>query len=576
MKRFSRSMTTCALLLVVLLGATAAFADVWKFAVMGDTQWTCPTDPPGQNPNGIPVSIINQINRRLIGHGVKFVVQVGDLTENGNDTDITMRASAVRQLYEAGIGFFPMRGNHETYAKPDGSNGYGIPALRSNFPQTRGMGSTYGATNFSSPTSVSVDLEGVSYSFDYGPVGGSARFVIIDDWATASKRVDAADYRYGYSIADQQTWISSSLDKSTRGTTHAFVFSHQPLIAENHQDSLFNGYTDANPAMQNEFLASLMSNDVRCYISGHDHIHQRSIVASPDGNSKVEEIIAASNSSKFYTPKPLTDAKWHNQKSRETSLSQEMYTIGYYVFTVDGPRVTIDYYSDDHGNWASDKCYPDGGNAQTCTVAGSNVTPALNFVRKETWGYSQNGKELLVPQGGSYVLSDDTSKAVANGEAGYRRTTAKILSGTNGSMKRDYNDRQLTKAVDTGWAPGDSDLLASDIFTLWGMTDLGTATSDVYTLSMTYDRRPSKRPVRAKFGIGTKDGNGNWVNAVSGNIGGTKRFIEGPWKSGYGLGTYGIDRRTNIAWAVLNYNGSFAVANGIEPAPGHGNRRSHR
>ncbi|HVN94872.1 MAG TPA: metallophosphoesterase [Syntrophorhabdaceae bacterium] len=532
---------------------------------MGDTQWTCPTDPAGQNPNGVPASIINQINRRLIEQGVKFVVQVGDLTESGNNADIVIRARAAQHLYTAGIGFFPMRGNHETSAKPDGSNSFAIPAIQSNFPQTRGVGNTFGATNFSSPTAVSADLDGMSYSFDYG----NGRFVIIDNWATPSKRVDAANYRYGHSIADQQAWISNRLNKNTRGTTHAFVFSHQNLIGESHQDSIFTGYTNENPVMQNDFFASLMNNDVKYYISGHDHIHQRSIVASPDGNSTVEELITASNSSKFYTPKSLADAKWYGQKSRETSLSQEMYTIGYYIYTVDGPRVTADYYSDDHGNWASDKCYPDGRTPQSCAVAGNHITPTFNFVKKETWGYSQNGKEILVPQGGSYVLTDDTSRAVANGESGYRRTRAKILSGTNGSVKKDYNDRQLTKTVDTGWVPKDNNLLASDIFTLWGMADLGADKTDAYTLSITYNPHLAKHPGKASFGIGTKDIKGTWVNAVNNNVGGTKKFVRGPWKSSYGLGTYGVDRRTKTAWAVVNYNASFAVANGIEPVPGH-------
>ncbi len=568
MKRFPGVTVLCALVLAALLGTTSAFAEAWKFAVMGDTQWTCPTDPAGQNPSGVAVSIINQINRRIMEHGVKFVIQVGDLTENGYDADIGMRATAAKQLHDAGIGFFPLRGNHETMAKPEGSNGYAISAIQRSFPQTRGISSTFGATNFSSPTSVSADLDGMSYSFDYGSAAGNARFVIIDNWATPSKRVDAVDYRYGYSIADQRGWISDRLNKSTRGTTHAFVFSHQNLMGENHQDSIFTGYTDANPAMQNNFYASLTNNEVKYYISGHDHIHQRSIVASPDGKSRVEELITASNSSKFYTPKPLTDAKWAGQKSRETSLSQEMYTIGYYIYTVDGPRVTVEYYSDDHGNWSSDKCFPEGATPQTCTTAGTQITPTLNFVKKETWGYSRNGKEILVTQGQSYELSDDTSRAIANGESGYVRTTAGILSGINGSTRKDYNERQLTKTVDTGWAPKENNHLASDIFTLWGMADPGAGTTDVYTLSLTYDPRLAKSPGKRGFGIGVKDAKGTWVNAVNNNVGGTKKFVKGPWKSGYGLGTYGVDQRTKTAWAVVNYNADFAVANSIEPAPG--------
>ena len=95
------------------------------------------------------------------------------------------------------------------------------------------------------------------------------------------------------------------LNIQTRGTDHAFVFTHQPLMAEDHQDTIFSGYTNANPAWQNAFYSCLVTNGVRYYISGHDHMHQRSIIPSPDGASKVEELICASCSSKFYTPEHL-------------------------------------------------------------------------------------------------------------------------------------------------------------------------------------------------------------------------------------------------------------------------------
>jgi hypothetical protein len=539
------------------MSAAPAFADTWKFGVVCDTQWTCATDPAGQNPNAVSVSIINQLNQPFINQGVAFVIQVGDLTENGNTADVATRAAATQALYNAGIGLFPMRGNHETYANP--ANGYAIDAFRANFPQTRGLANTFGAINFSSPTSVSPDLDGMSYSFDFGPCDGNARFVVVDDWATPGKLVSAAGYSYGYSIADQQAWISQRLNKRTRETDHVFVFSHQNLMGENHQDCLFNGYTNANPDMQNAFFASLQTNSAGYYISGHDHIHQRSIIASPDGHSAVRELICASDSSKFYTPKAPNHANWFGQKGRETSVSQEMYTVGYYVFTVDGPRVTVEFYSDDHGNWLSDNSYPGSG-------LPNQTTPTLNFVLKETWGYSLNGKKFLVPQGGAYTVVQDT----------FEGTTARIPGGVNGSVATDYNGRHFTKTVDTGWthasllpvsqghgAPPFS--FASNILTLWGMADLDRSDTDVYVLSMTY-KPPFPMPSRnnTNSGIVTRNANGDWVNAVDMNTGGVKTYVKGPWKPEYGLGTYGVDVSSKTAWAVVNFNGDFAVARDIQ------------
>jgi hypothetical protein len=538
---------------------------------MGDTQWTCSSDPSGKNPNGCAASIINQVNQEFIKRGVKFVIAVGDLAEHGYDADIAVRATVAKALYDAGIGFFPMRGNHETYATskyssgaeyPGPANGevdyktngnqFAIPAIQSNFPQTRGIGNTFGAADFSSDTSVSSYLDGMAYSFDYGTSGDNARFVIIDDWVTPGKLTEAAGYPYGYSIAEQQSWIDGRLDMSKRGTVHAFVFSHQPLMANSHQDTLFTGYTNANPDAQNAFFASVKKNGVRYCISGHDHMHQRSLVASPDGTNTVEELVCASESSKFYAPKALNDPNWFGQKYRETSISQELYTVGYYIFTVQGPNVTVDYYSDDHGNWASDDDYPGNGMPK-------HVTPSLNFIKKETWGYSTNGKEFMIGGKGSADLTMVQDS--------FKNTVAKILSGTYANTAIDYTQRVLTRAVNTGWLERNNTNLNSDLFTLWGMAPTGSQyngsvfETDTYTLSLSYGS--GKISEDGSFALATKIASGYWVNAVSLNFGGTPKFVNGPWNSSYGLGTYGVDTATKTVWAVINHDGSFAAANGV-------------
>jgi hypothetical protein len=222
--------------------------------------------------------------------------------------------------------------------------------------------------------------------------------------------------------------------------------------------------------------------------------------------------------------------------------------------------VTVDYYSDDHGNWQSDGNYPNGS-GQTDT----GYTPTFKFVKKETWGYSVNGQEFLIPQGQSYTSVIDS----------FETTTARILGGTNGSTAEDYSMRPLTKTVNTGWTDVNvrrSESFssrfkkagfdpASNILTLWGMADLGIDQTDVYTLSMTYEGKETPlHSGKHGFGIATKDDRGRWVNAVDMNIGDSaQRFVVGPWKSEYGLGTYGIDPKTHTAWAVIDYNGDFAV-----------------
>jgi hypothetical protein len=532
-KKYDFSVHTAA----VTTACTPPASTAWKFGMMSDTQWTT-ADPAGQNPTTVSVSIINQLNPVFIAAGVKFVIQVGDLADTGNDADEIVRAQAAQPLLDAGIGFFPMRGNHETYGT---ANSFAIPVFQTSYPQTRGLSNTFGATNFSSPTSLSTELDGMTYSFDYN----NARFVILDTWATPSIDISAAGYTYGYSVAQQQPWINSRLDKTTRGTDHAFVMSHQPLMAESHQDTMFQGYTNANPDMQNAFYASLQSNNVKYFLAGHDHMNQNSIIASPDGLSSVHEIIGASDSSKFYTPSAVSGANWFGQKVRETPVAQELYTVGYYIFTVDGANVTVDFYSDTHGNWKSDASYPLGtGRPDT------NITPVLTFAKKQTFGYSQNGTEFLVAEGASYPTTPFT----------FSGTTAQFLAGSNTSTAMDYISRALTHAVDIGWdAP--TCATSSAILSLWGTTDIGSSNGDTIALSMSFDRNSVSDAtlVSGNFGLAAVDSAGNLTGAVAQNVGGTPNFVFGPWKASYTLGTYGVDPDTNTAWAVVNHAGRFAA-----------------
>jgi len=245
----------------------------------------------------------------------------------------------------------------------------------------------------------------------------------------------------------------------------------------------------------------------------------------------------------------LNDPNWFGQKSRETSDSQELYTVGFYIFTVDGPLVTVDFYSDDNGQWSSNASYPSGGSG-----AGPLTTPIFDFVKKETWGYSLHGAEYLVNEG-----SGGTTTQIKFG-----KTTAELFKS---STAMDFTGRSLTKTVDTWWANNPGRGAISDILTLTGVMDAGAIMSgiptDTFVLSMTYDHPETLRRDHINHGrmitLSTTDESGRWVNAVDENIGGTKNFVFGPWNASYPLGTYGVDPATKTAWAVLNYNGDFTV-----------------
>jgi hypothetical protein len=474
-----------------------------------------------------------------------------------------IRAISAQALYNAGIGFFPLRGNHDDsqgvagwfqYVYPQTQNGlnnatpadvYTVPNPEpSTFTVPTQSGSTFQiGSNFSGPTS-SLGLTGLSYAF----TANNAAFVLIDQFTPLTGAASAIpNAGGGEMIDDQQTWISSVL-QARSPTTHAFVFSHKGLITEDHVDVLFGSNPSKDPTGTDAFITALATNGVRFYINGHDHMHDHSRIYTTDGVSHyVTELTCASNSNKFYTPNiPANDVTYDVPAfghTRQVEISQELYYIPYYIVTVDGPKVTFDYYAvNSNGN-------------------GSNIptTPTLtgNWQKRETFGYSLNGKEFMIAQGSSYTtVSDSVPAGVDAYNSIFFGTSAQILGGTNGSTVKDHSGRPLTKAVNTGWAPRTFATL-SDSLTLWGMTDVAASNTDTYALSMTYDPSVVVNADRINAGHGVvlaaQDANGNWVQA------GSKKFKLGPYEANYPLGTYGVNPATNTAWAVVNQSGTFAV-----------------
>ena len=552
---FRRFGTVLSLLISIVLWPIITLASPWRFGVIADTQWTVADD--GYGPHSVPAGIIQQIDQEFIHQGVKLVVAVGDTINRSSKASIDTRALYAQDLYNAGIGFYPLRGNHDAgwigsatempSVFPQMRNGVNN-STPADIPRSLGhdthvdpaarLGSTFiVGYNFNSPdlSYNGFSKAGLTYSFDFE----NARFVLLDQWD------DSGDTNNS-TIADQQPWLTARLSDPKR-PQQAFVFGHKNLLGGNHKDNLFGNHTgddpgDADPSQQpaqNAFVKSLADNHVHYYLCGHDHHHYDSVVTSPDGSAKVHQVIGQSASTKFYTPhRPVSTA--------DVPISQDLHKIGCYIYTIDGPRVTVDYYG-----------VPVQVTAYEEIVASPELTG--HWQKLLTFGYSLNGKEFLVAEGKSYTQVKDRSPKMA----GFAGTSIQILGGTNGSRGNTDYGKPLTKAVNTGWtsraeAGGH---LNSDVLTLWGMTDVGANRADTYVLSMSFD--PSGIPTdligKGKIGLVTKTAKGKWICAVDANVGGTKRFVAGPWDCRYALGTYGINSATNRAWAVLNHAGDFAV-----------------
>ncbi len=248
---------------------------------MSDTQWIGSDD--GRNPKTVSVDIIKALNQQFINHGVKFVVQVGDLVDSTGSSQSSVattedtRAAFAQDLYNAGIGFFPLRGNHDAInlsgyefkrIYPQTTSGMmnltpgdvfhvaNADAVGQPFPLVMGLPFVIG-TNFQTPSPSITggnNWTGLSYSFDFA----NATFVLLDQFTPLQSDPTSTLSRnpFAGAIDLQQPWIDSVLSIRP-SNTHAFVFGHKGLITENHVDTLFGSDPSQDPAGQNAFITSL-------------------------------------------------------------------------------------------------------------------------------------------------------------------------------------------------------------------------------------------------------------------------------------------------------------------------------
>jgi hypothetical protein len=544
----------------------------WKFGIMADSQWYQADD--GKNPFSVAVDIRNHVIQQMINNKVKFVAHVGDLTSNasnsGSSGDIYGHALFCQDLYNAGIGYFTIRGNHEDSADcatalqtafPQTQTGMhnsapsAVTALANPDPSTLPTPVNTGApfalgTNFSSPDPWGTgDLKGLSYSFDYN----NARFVALDQFTVADAATNSA-YSITTSISAQQPWIASQLSGRAAGS-HAFVLAHKGLVLPYHTDVLLGSNPGQNVTATDTFMSTLASNGVRYLICGHDHVHDRSIVTASDGkSSSINQLVASSNSNYCYLPRNTTTFPGdvlndsYNAVPRRSIAAQETNTLGYYIVTVDGNNVTFEFYSSPSYQ-AVDLSQHQWDYQYSTSIP---VTPPLNFTLRETFGYSLVGKQFQVPFNSPFTVVSDKSP---NG------TTVQLLSGKNAVQDTDYSGLQYVRSISTGWAAG-SGAQISDVLYLWGIhSSLVTMQSETYAVQMSYPAGVDSGLLSSgKVYIAAIGDSGIWVNAVNANYGGTTNFVQGPWNSSYALGTYGVDPANNVAWAVLNYEGIFAVS----------------
>lgn len=212
---------------------------VWKFAVVGDTHVSYDSDT------------IAEMIPYFLEDGIDLILLCGDIVEGGKkttaaelETELEMWQAIFQPLYDAGIGIYPVRGNHENDADNNIMVWNGIFTGDKALPQNGPSGET-----------------NLSFSFNHK----NAFFIGLDTYVNIHKI--------------NQTWLDEQL--AVNNQPHIFVFGHEAAFKVFHSDCL-----DDFPAERNTFWNSLSDAGVKTYFCGHDHFFDATEIDDGDGNAE--------------------------------------------------------------------------------------------------------------------------------------------------------------------------------------------------------------------------------------------------------------------------------------------------
>jgi len=294
--------------------AAHAQSQKWKFMVFGDTRGTNPTS------DQINAEILGELARAATNEQPAFVLVPGDLVNSGTLSAFQDWTNIMAPVYSAGIGVYPVMGNHDT-------------------PDVNGFKAVFGAA-----------------IPDNGPAGEIDRTYFI----TYSNALVLALDNYVNANEINTNWVNSVLSTNTH--PHVFSFGHEPAFKVNHTDCL-----DDHPVDRDAFWNSLSNAQSRIYFAGHDHFYDHMRLDDGDGNTNndLHQMITGTAGA------PLANDGDYDGNNGIWSpirvLHEQQY--GYVVVEIDGYNATAMWY------------HRTGANTYTATsdVFSYSVAPVIAF-----------------------------------------------------------------------------------------------------------------------------------------------------------------------------------------------------
>jgi hypothetical protein len=247
---------------------------------------TC--DSRGGFASGINEPILAEMADEILRWNAELVIFPGDLVYGGRvspawfEEQLWAWVGIMKPLYDAGIGVYPCRGNHEVGDAWDIDWGY--------FPDPVDNFSSRWLHVFGNAARPDLRLpangpDGAKY-MSYAVIHKNALFLAVDQYGGTNHRL---------AHAVDQGWVDAQLRANRR--PHVFVFGHEPAFKLVHPDCL-----DDHPAERDAFWRRLQVGGVRAYFCGHDHFYNHARVGDGDDDpsNDVHQFVAATAGAPWY------------------------------------------------------------------------------------------------------------------------------------------------------------------------------------------------------------------------------------------------------------------------------------
>jgi hypothetical protein len=290
----------------------------WSFAVFGDTRGDGSNWP--SNPC-INTAVIEAICAAVTNDGALCAIVPGDLQHGqhagGVNTNtiagqLALWTNAVSALDRAGIPYYAVRGNHETYriaGESDPAHADWMKHIGNYLPSNGPTGEL-----------------GMTFSVPFG----NALFVGLDTYHGTN---DSGSYHQ-----INQDWLELQLAGNAQ--PHLFVFGHEPAVRAG------ISCLSAKLSQRNRFWDAIGYANGRAYLTGHSHIYARCLLSISNGPALRQLIVGTGGGPLNYT----WDGQYQEPAgSGATIVPEASYnaanTYGYTLVRVSGNHVAMEYRS---------------------------------------------------------------------------------------------------------------------------------------------------------------------------------------------------------------------------------------